>query len=132
MAETLSKTIKAASLVLSIALLGSAPAAAQTLTDPTRPPPSLAAPRQEAGGTPAAPVLQSVMIGARRAQAIINGQTVQVGDRVGDARVATISEAEVVLRSGKNTQTLRLFPGIEKRPVAGRGVSSPAAGTIKR
>ena len=52
--------------------------------------------------------------------AMISGQMVKVGDRVGEARVIKISETEVVLRNGKELETLKLFPGVEKRRNPGR------------
>jgi MSHA biogenesis protein MshK len=83
----------------------------ETLADPTRPP---SAPRVQSAiePPPAAvnPVLQSIFIWPDRVLAIINGETVRVGDKVGDAHVARITEGEVVLRSGNGTRSLTLFP----------------------
>lgn len=89
-------------------------AAAQALVDPTRPPAALVT-GESAPASANAPVLQSVLMSPRRIEAIINGQTVKVGDKVGDARVVRIKENEVVLRTGKSTQVLKLYPAIEKR-----------------
>ena len=94
------------------ALLASASAGAENLVDPTRPP---AAPSGAVSVATAELVLQSVLISPGRMIAIINGQTVKLGDTFGDAKVVKISESEVVLRDGNNVQTLKLFPGIEKR-----------------
>ncbi len=94
------------------------PAHAQELSDPTRPATAVdVAP----GAQSAAPVLQSILISGTRREAIIGAQLVRVGDRYGDAQVAQILEDRVVLRNEKGMQTLRLFPGIEKRAVAVRG-----------
>ena len=90
---------------------------AETLVDPTRPPASVSSGDLH-GTNPAAqsgPVLQSILISPVRTVAIISGQTVRVGDRIGDAQVAKITENEVILRSGKGLQTLKLFPSVEKR-----------------
>jgi MSHA biogenesis protein MshK len=90
---------------------------ADNLPDPTRPPAVLGqagdggASSSEAGR----PVLQSVLISPGRTMAMISGRMVRVGDRVGEARVIKISETEVVLRNGKELETLKLFPGVEKR-----------------
>ena len=116
MAESVSKPGKFRLLICSMLLLASVPdvGAQDSLPDPPRPPAALGA----GGVDPMAasgPVLQSVLIAPRRKVAVISGETVQVGDRLGDARVAKISEGEVVLVRGGQTQTLRLFPGIEKR-----------------
>lgn len=92
---------------------------AQVLVDPTRPPNAATAGQEEAANT--GPVVQSILIGAGRREAIINGRTVTVGDRFGDAQVVSISDAEVVLRNGNELQRLKLFPAIEKRMGANRG-----------
>ncbi|HJV83165.1 hypothetical protein [Noviherbaspirillum sp.] len=94
----------------------------QVLSDPTRPP--VAASSELASGQAAAgPILQSILISPHRAEAIINGQTVKVGDKVGEAKVVRITESEVFLRSGKDLQALKLFPNIEKNST--RGASAP-------
>ncbi|NNM83119.1 MAG: hypothetical protein HKL98_11020, partial [Burkholderiales bacterium] len=49
--------------------------------------------------------------------AIIDGRTVKVGEKVGDAVVERIGEGQVVLKSGSSQKTLRLFPDMEKRRV---------------
>lgn len=97
---------------------------AQQLVDPTRPPASLGT-VHESGAASSGPVLQSVMIRSGQSEAIISGQTVKPGDKFGDARVVKITESEVVLRSGKDVQTLKLFPDVEKRPTASRGSAKP-------
>lgn len=104
-------------IVALLALSGSGIACAENLPDPTRPPPELAAPSSAPGGIamPAGPVLQSVQISPASRSAIISGQRVVQGGAYGDARVVKISESEVVLKSGSDYQTLKLFPGVEKR-----------------
>jgi MSHA biogenesis protein MshK len=95
------------------AALAVASVRAQALTDPTRPPNANApadAP-QEAGG----PQLQSVLISPRRRLAIINGTMVSLGDMLGEAKVVKISETEVVLQKGDETEVLKLFPGVDKQ-----------------
>ena len=91
------------------------PALAQKLADPTRPPIAMAAPDSEAvaDGVPAAPRLQSVLIGRApggRRLAVIDGVTVRAGAKVGDAVLERINDNSVVLRRGKNLETLTLFP----------------------
>lgn len=100
-----------------LALSGSGAACAENLPDPTRPPPELAASSSAADGAavPTGPVLQSVQISPSSRSAIISGQRVVQGGIYGDARVVKISESEVVLKSGSDYQTLKLFPGVEKR-----------------
>ena len=108
-------------LVLAM-LLAAIPAGAENLVDPTQPP---AATGGVANVATAELVLQSVLVSPGRMIAIINGQTVKLGDKLGEAKVVKISESEVVLRDAKNEQTLKLFPGIEKR------LTSRHAGTGK-
>jgi MSHA biogenesis protein MshK len=115
MAEPLSKSIATLmsqrGLLLCLCLAVSL-AHSQTLTDPTQPP---AAFGQGAAAVITGPMLQSVLIASGRSEAIISGQTVRLGEKFGDAQVIKITDTEVVLRNGKDLQTLRLFPSIEKR-----------------
>ncbi|MFN7085127.1 MAG: hypothetical protein ACK4N4_00700 [Burkholderiales bacterium] len=89
-------------------------AQAQPLVDPMRPPLEHV---ETASSAPAPdePVLQSVMITPTLRAAIINGETVQLGGRFREAQVIKISENEVVLKSGTETQILKMYPGVEKR-----------------
>jgi MSHA biogenesis protein MshK len=92
---------------------------AQNLPDPTRPPEGFDR------GTPSAeaasgPMLQSTLISGSRREAIINGETLRVGDKFRNAEVAEIREGEVVLKEGKEKQTLRLFPEVQRRNTAKR------------
>jgi MSHA biogenesis protein MshK len=92
-------------------------AQAQALTDPTRPPSAVAESNGEQQEAPAAR-LQSVLLSPRRKIAVINGVTVPLGGMFGEARLVKITETEVVLKSGNETEVLKLFPGIEKAPRA--------------
>jgi MSHA biogenesis protein MshK len=90
-------------------------ACAQGVTDPTRPAVAPeAAPGAGGGGTG----LQSVLISDNRKAAVIGGQVVELGHKYGDATLTRVSESEVTLSRGRETQILRLFPGVEKRMVA--------------
>lgn len=107
--------------VLMLSLLAAMPSLAATLVDPTVPPAVVAGDASagdKAQPVPSGPVLQSVLISPTRVVAIINGQTVKVGDKYGEARVVRIAEGEVVLRNGNQLQTLKLFPDIEKLPAS--------------
>ena len=89
---------------------------AQALNDPMRPPTAYAG--AESGGNEAAgPVLQSVMISPTLKAAIINGEMVKLGGKFGNAKLVKISENEVVLKSGEETQVLKMYPGLEKRAI---------------
>jgi len=98
---------------------GQAPSGAQerALFDPTRPPGAAAGMPGAAEDAPVGTQLQSVLISSTRRLAIINGNTVAVGGMVGEARVVRISETEVILKNGDETEVLKMYPGIEKRPV---------------
>ena len=108
-------TVKRRLTTLMLAALA-LPALAQKLADPTRPPATMAAPDSaaaEADGLPSAPRLQSILIGRAaggRRLAVIDGVTVRIGGRVGDAILERINDNSVLLRRGKNLETLTLFP----------------------
>ena len=103
---------RAAAGFVIIALLAP-PALAQPLADPTRPP-DFTAPGTATA--PSGPRLHSVLISPGRRLAVVDGETVAVGGKVGDATVVQISETEVVLKRGDETERLTMFSGIEKRP----------------
>jgi MSHA biogenesis protein MshK len=86
--------------------------------DPTRPPDF--APADAAPGGSAGPRLESVLIAPDRRVAVIGGQQVRLGEKFGDGRIVRITESEVVIRTAEGTQTLKLFPEVEKRPRARR------------
>jgi MSHA biogenesis protein MshK len=92
-------------------------ALAQALADPMRPPaapgPSPAEGAADAGK--AAARLQSVLISPARRVAVIDGRVVQLGERVGDARLVAISESQVVLQRPGGRETLKLNPVVEKK-----------------
>jgi MSHA biogenesis protein MshK len=90
--------------------------------DPTRPP--NLAPASEAA-VAGGPRLESVLIAPDRRIAIISGQRVQMGDRFGGGHVVRITDTEVVIRSGQATQTLRLFPEVDKQQRARRETRTP-------
>lgn len=93
--------------------------AVDLLPDPTRPPAELMTQQpimvEEVTETEVVPVLQSVLLSRGYAAAIINGQTVKLGDYYGGARLVKVSPYEAVLRSGDTSRTLKLFPGVEKQ-----------------
>lgn len=89
------------------------PARAENVPDPTRPPMVTQSPAV-GGAVASSLVLQSVLISPRLKVAIINGETVKLGDSYGAAKVVKISESGVVLDTDGKLQTLKLFPGVEK------------------
>lgn len=109
---------------------------AQPLADPTRPPASLANPATAGGAETArlnlGPQLQSVLLrqGAR-SSALISGQWVEAGQKVGDATLVKVSADRVLLRGPGGTETLRLMPDVDKRAVAVRRPGATNQGTTK-
>ena len=103
-----------------------APAAGtESLSDPTRPPDAAYNVSARSEAPPAGPVLQSVLVSPKRKIAVISGSQVALGGKYGDFRVVKITEAEVVLHNGKDTQILKLFPQVEKHVVS-RTIRPPA------
>jgi MSHA biogenesis protein MshK len=110
------QAVKRASLCLLLA--ASNLAGAQALQDPTRPPAALMAGQGAAGQEAAAPVnrqahmqLQSVLISRQpggRHVAVIDGETLRLGDNYKGARVARIGQDEVELVRGRTRQVLKL------------------------
>ena len=101
-----------------LSIFGAASARAQVLSDPTRPPSGFyAGPgTARAGEAGSALVLESVLIYPDMRSAIISGEHVSLGQKVGSARLVRVAETEVVLLEGAERRTLRLFPGVDKRP----------------
>ena len=93
---------------LAIVLLWLLPLALATAepADPTAPPGRHGNPGQPAQG---GWELHSTLIGPERRSAIINGQSVTVGDRIAGARVARIESGEVLLDGPERRITLRLL-----------------------
>lgn len=118
------KTTSRILLVAAGTLLASA-AVAQVLKDPTRPPASLLGAAKGAPGTaaPQGPHLQSILIARTpggRHVAVIDGETVRLGDSFRGARVERMTQTEVVLSKGGKKQVLKLFPAT----VAGQNTKS--------
>ena len=100
---------KLACLGLLLGLCGSAYAA----LDPTQPPAS-ALTANAGEGAPAALRLQSIVRGAGHSQAVINGQSLRIGDDVAGAKLRAIYTRSVVLERQGQQQVLRLVEPIMK------------------
>lgn len=104
--------------VLSCMLLG-AEVGAQELTDPTRPAANLDVIESSSGS--AGQVVQPddtqglrlIIIQKKRRAAIINGRTVELGGKTGDARLVEVNEGSVVLQGAQGRQVLTLFPNVK-------------------
>jgi MSHA biogenesis protein MshK len=100
-----------------LAICAAQGAAADTMRDPTVPSgSSWTTPHGTASST--GPVLQSVMISPGLRVVVISGQAVKLGEKYGDSQVVRITESEVVLQGRGGSQTLKLYPGVEKRVVS--------------
>ena len=101
---------KAAALSLFVA--AAAQAHGQALQDPTRPPATAMASSAAPGAAASGPRLQSILIGREaggRHLAVIDGETVRLGEQFHGARVARIGDNEVELVRGAERQVLRLY-----------------------
>ncbi len=88
------------------------------LADPTRPPADArkAAEATSGGSVPDASGLQSVILRKQgNPAALINGEVVELGGKVGEARLVKVSEDAVVLKGPGGEETLRLIPAAEKK-----------------
>lgn len=106
-------------LVAAMAIGASAPSAlAAPFADPTRPP-SLDGERAEA---PVGPRVESILIAPDRRIAVISGQEVTIGSRIGDGEVVRISASEVRIRTPGGEKSLKLFTTQARRaPAPGKG-----------
>ena len=112
------EAVNAIKALLAATALCAVNAQAQALEDPTRPP-AMLMPGASASAAVAAsgPHLQSVLIARQdggRHVAVIDGQTVRLGETYKGAQVTHMSETEVVLQRGSERQVLTLFPAPQK------------------
>ena len=94
---------------LSAAAPPAAPNELVGLPDPTRPAVGAGATSGETYA-PGALVLEATLVSPGRKSAVINGQSVGVGARIGDAQVVDIKPYEVIVKSGGRETSLRLMP----------------------
>jgi MSHA biogenesis protein MshK len=103
--------LKSACVVILLGVCGGAQAA----LDPTQPPASVLTASANASERAATvPVLQSIVRGGRQSHAVINGQTLQVGDQLDGAQLRAIYAHSVVLERQGQQQVLRLVEPIMK------------------
>ncbi|CAH0289913.1 hypothetical protein SRABI118_04040 [Massilia sp. Bi118] len=104
---------KAAALALLFALQFAVPCAqAETLQDPTRPPALAIAVNNAPAAASAGPRLQSILVAREpggRHLAVIDGETVRLGEQFRGARLVRIGDNEVELVRGTERQVLRLY-----------------------
>ncbi len=96
-------------------------ATGSALADPTRPPAILAEgqPNEDISKKelPASGLQTVILRKGAKPLAIINGQTVKLGEKVGDARLVRLSETEAVLQGPEGKEIMRLMPAAERKAV---------------
>lgn len=100
------------------AALALAPCLARAdMADPTRPPAGMLAPASAAASAPMdALQLQSVLLGrGRTPAAVISGQLVLLGGRVGDAQLVRVTERGAILKGPQGETRLALTPQAHKQ-----------------
>ena len=116
---------------LSLILIGlSGAVQASNLPDPTRPPAGMDATIPVVA--PSGPVLQLIRTIDGKRMAIISGQAVKVGAKVGEAIVTRIDEDRVVLRGAEGVQTLMLFPDVIKSPTTSGQIESKSQAKLPK
>lgn len=94
-------------------LLGCASASAHATVDPTRPPADLL-PAVDATAAPAALQLQAILRGAQGSRAVIDGQTLRVGQEHGGVRILAIQPHAVLIERQGQRELLRLVEPVIK------------------
>jgi MSHA biogenesis protein MshK len=101
--------------VLLAGVLAAPPLHAQGLIDPTRPPGEISGEvRQGSEASAGASPAQVVVISSDRRQATINGRTVALGGRYGNATLVRISDEEIVLQKPDSTEVIRLYSSVNR------------------
>jgi len=61
--------------------------------------------------------LQSIMISPQYRAAVINGETIALGGKIGDATLVEVRENSVVLQGAEGKRVMELFPGVHLNKV---------------
>ncbi len=96
------------------------------LPDPTRPPEGMETVEAKPGKPAAAAAgLQTVIMRkGKKPVAVINGETVELGGKLGEATLVKLGEREAVLQGPQGREVLRLTPDAEKKPVGKGGAAT--------
>lgn len=86
---------------------------AQAAVDPTQPPADLL-PAEGAGEAPASHSLQAILRGAQGSRAVIDGQTLRVGEQHAGLRVLAIHPHSVLIERQGRQELLRLVEPVVK------------------
>lgn len=91
----------------------------ELLSDPTRPVIGVVSATEAGAANTVHPVvkegLQSVIISPQHRAAVINGVTVALGGKVGDATLVEVRESSVVLQGAQGRRVLELYPGVRMK-----------------
>ena len=97
------------------------PLPSPTMVDPTRPPDELTVKPESSSGNDGKPApanggLQTIIFrkGAKP-MAVINGEIVYLGGKVGEARLVRLGETEVELDGPNGKEVMRMTPAVEKK-----------------
>ncbi len=104
--------------LLCVLLAQGAGVSALELPDPTRPAATLEAGESSTDADAQAEQNQTrglrlIIIQKNRRAAIIDGKTIELGGKVGDARLVEVNEGSVVLQGARSKQVMALFPYIK-------------------
>ncbi|MCC6077586.1 Type II secretory pathway component [Pseudomonas sp. GCM10022188] len=108
------------SRALLLILAAAWPLAAAAVSDPTLPPTFAAAPVAGAEVAPA-PLLQAILRGPAGARAVIGGQSLKVGERLGELRVLAIRARSVLIERQGQRSELHL-----SQPIVTPAIRSPS------
>ena len=87
-----------------------------SLPDPTRPPVIIEAAPATPEVVPLSGGLQTIILRkGKKSMAVINGVTVAIGDKVGDATLVKLTESEAILQGPAGRDVMYLTPGVEKK-----------------
>lgn len=112
MAASLIKHAAAAAMLL----LAANAQAAEPLPDPTRPAAEFLAPIDTTDAAKAAASikgLRTIIIAPDRRSAVINGEQVLLGGKVGGERLMAVCEDSVVLQGSSGRREVALYPGVD-------------------
>jgi len=112
----LPRLLLAASLAATTGLVLGEEVKSASSADPTRPPAAMLDP-SPSNAAEVSSGLQTVIVRKKgRSLAVINGQTVELGGKVGDARLVKINESQVELQGPGGKEIMRLTPTVDIKP----------------
>jgi MSHA biogenesis protein MshK len=115
MAASLNKFLTVATLLC----VGAPALALESLPDPTKP--AVDIPYESEVGKPAESAvvlvpkkegLQSIIISPQHRAAVINGEMIELGGKIGDATLVEVNKKSVVLQGAQGKRVMELFPGV--------------------